>query len=113
MPCSRRGSAMSEKYKQIGAPMNQLPRPVTTGNYSRIESALSAVERGGTSSIRYQDFSHNLFFLQRSKISPILPTGLAIATLIKFSATVKIDEVIRFIFNFYIASSSAKGGLRV
>ena len=39
---------MSEKYKQIGAPMNQLPRPVTTGNYSRIESALSAVERGGT-----------------------------------------------------------------
>ena len=42
------GKKMSEKYKQIGAPMNQLPRPVTTGNYSRIESALSAVERGGT-----------------------------------------------------------------
>ena len=50
---------MSEKYKQIGAPMNQLPRPVTTGNYSRIESALSVAERGGTSSIRFHDCSNN------------------------------------------------------
>lgn len=50
---------MSEKYKQIGAPMNQLPRPVTTGNYSRIESALSAADRGGTGSIRFHDCSHN------------------------------------------------------
>jgi len=48
---------MSEKYKQIGAPMTELPRPVTTGNYSRIESALG--ERGGTSSIRFHDCSHN------------------------------------------------------
>jgi hypothetical protein len=39
--------------------MNQLPRPVTTGNYSRIESALSAADRGGTSSIRFHDCSHN------------------------------------------------------
>ena len=50
---------MSEKYKQIGAPMNQLPRPVTTGNYSRIESALSAADRGGTGSIRFHDCSNN------------------------------------------------------
>lgn len=39
--------------------MNQLPRPVTTGNYSRIESALSVAERGGTSSIRFHDCSNN------------------------------------------------------
>lgn len=47
---------MSEKYLQIGTPMTSLPRPVTSANFSRIESALS---NPAISSVKFHDCYHN------------------------------------------------------
>ena len=47
---------MSEKYLQIGVPMTQLPRPVTSGHYNRIESALS---NPSGNAVKFHDCYHN------------------------------------------------------
>ncbi|XP_059090212.1 uncharacterized protein LOC131886018 [Tigriopus californicus] len=51
---------MSEKYYTIGVPMNALPRPQTSSNYSRIESALNGQQSSnGNCSVKFHDCSLN------------------------------------------------------
>ena len=47
---------MSEKYLQIGVPMNELPRPVGSANYKRVESSLS---NPLANAIKFHDCFHN------------------------------------------------------
>ena len=58
---------MSEKYFTIGAPMTELPRPVTSGGLANLKHDLTASagnlqsheQRGGSASVRFHDCSLN------------------------------------------------------
>ena len=47
---------MSEKYLQIGAPMQDLPRPPGSAHYKRVESSLS---NPLANAIKFHDCFHN------------------------------------------------------